>query len=361
MIHGALLPKSSAFNLSGYGSLLAELCVGGLALSGAALRAAEEVPRGSVSQPSKDDSRPTIGEEGPLLSMPESRRTRPRGVSWPPDTLKGIYLSFWSAGSGRRVGKVTKLAGNGWINAVVIDVKDVIGRVGYDAKVPETGAHGARMRIIADLESVACTLHGAGLYVIARMAVFKDTKLAGARPRLAIHSRRAQPAVGLPHLSVDTLWRKAHREWLDPVAEDVWAYNAVIAVEVFRAGVDEVNLDYIRFPTDGDLRDMPFPVRRATVSRREVLRLFSRAVPRPAAFGRSVRAGHRGARRPRHRPSAGRRGGVLRLSMPDGLSVAYAREFANRRSVRTRWCIMRWPRPRTAWMHWVLPVRGGQG
>ena len=250
-------------------------CALGLALSGAVLRAAEEARRSSASQPSKDDSRPAVGEESPpAVDAPVA--THPSaGIAWPPDTLKGIYLSFWSAGSDHRVGRVTKLAGHGLINAVVIDVKDVIGRVGYDAKVPETGAHGARVRAIADLESLVCTLHGAGLYVIARMAVFKDTKLAEARPRLAIHSRRAQPAVGPPLLSVDTLWRdKANRAWLDPAAEEVWAYNAAIAADVFRAGVDEVNLDYIRFPTDGNLRDMQFPVRRAAVSRREVLRAF---------------------------------------------------------------------------------------
>ena len=51
-----------------------------------------------------------------------------------------------------------------------------------------------------------------------------------------------------------------------------------------------------------------------------ILLQVSRAVPRPAAFGRSVRAGHRDARRPRL--GVGRRGGVLRLSVPDGLSIA---------------------------------------
>lgn len=140
---------------------------------------------------------------------------------------------------------------------------------------PETATYGARVRAIADLEALVCTLHQAGLYVIARMAVFKDTKLAEARPRLAIHSRRKLPLVGPPFLSFDTLWRdKRQRAWLDPAAEAAWAYNAALAAEVFRAGVDEVNLDYIRFPTDGDLRDMHFGVRRAAASRREVLRAF---------------------------------------------------------------------------------------
>ena len=197
-----------------------------------------------------------------LPSMPRSRRSRlrePRGRRGYSRGLSGILVR--RLGPPRRA--VTRLAGDGLINAVLIDVKDVIGRVGYDAKVPEPGAHGARVRAIADLESV-----------VDRMAMFKDTKLAGARPRRAIHSRRAQRAVGPPHLAVDKLWRKAHRAWLDPVAEDAWAYNGAIAAEVFRAGFDEVKLDYIRFSTDRDLRDMHIPMRRAAVSCREVLRTF---------------------------------------------------------------------------------------
>ncbi len=252
-------------------SLIVALCglgcvPGGLVPAYPAALVVEGVPSGSAQQLSQRE----------LPGTTAAAETPPWvATAWPPAVLKGIYLSFWSASSDRRIGAVTKLAGDGLINAVVIDVKDVLGRVGYDANVPEAAAHGARMRVIADLESLVCTLHQAGLYVIARLAVFKDTKLAEARPRLAIHSRRAQPAVGPPFLSVDTLWRdKAQRAWMDPAAEDVWAYNAAITADVFRAGVDEVNLDYIRFPTDGDLHDMHFAVRRAAMSRREVLRAF---------------------------------------------------------------------------------------
>lgn len=247
-------------------------CVlGGLSPACAAPLVVERVPDGTEQQSSPSDSPQPAARDGrAAAATPPST-----GIAWPPAVLKGIYLSFWSASSNRSIGAVTKLAGGGLINAVVIDVKDVLGRVGYDTDVPEAVAHGAHTRAIDDLEALVCTLHEAGLYVIARMAVFKDTKLAAARPQLAIHSRRTLPAVGPPFLTFDTLWRdKRQRAWMDPAAEDVWAYNAAIAADVFRAGVDEVNLDYIRFPTDGDLRDMHFAVRRAATSRREVLRAF---------------------------------------------------------------------------------------
>ncbi len=228
---------------------------------------------------------PERGPSGPMqqLAQRDSRRTAAAaveappeaGIAWPPGVLKGIYLSFRSASSERGVGAATKLAANGLINAVAIDVKDILGRVGYDIRVPEAAGHGARPRMIADLNALVCTLREAGLYEIARMAVFKDAKLAEARPQVGIRSRRAQPAVGPPFLSGGALWRdKRQQAGLDPAAVDEWACNAAIAAEDFRAGVDEVNRDYIRFPTDGDLHDMHFAVRRAATSRREVLCAF---------------------------------------------------------------------------------------
>ena len=236
----------------------------------------DQVPDGAAELPSGRDSEAPDNAEG--RAVPDDPAGGPppaAAAAYPAGVLQGIYLSFWSAASDRRLGEVTRLAGDGLINAVVIDIKDALGRVGFDTRVPEAQAYGARTRAIAELAELVCELQNAGLYVIARMVVFKDAKLAEARPELAIHSQRKLPRVGPPHLSGSTLWRdKRGHAWLDPAAEEVWAYNAALAADAFRSGVDELNLDYIRFPTDGDLRDLHFPVRRAAASRREVLRRF---------------------------------------------------------------------------------------
>ena len=96
---------------------------------------------------------------------------------------------------------------------------------------------------------------------------------------------------------------------------------------VLKAG-SAASLLSTRLGAFGSLRGNPPFRREPKASRRieipptRILLPVSGAIPRPAAFGRSVRAGHRGARRPPHRPGAGRRSGVLRLSVPDGPSVA---------------------------------------
>ena len=84
-------------------------CALGLALLGAALQAAEEVPRGSASQSTKDDSQSTVDEESRPAADAAVAATPSAGTARPPGALKGIYLSFWSAASDRCVGAVTEL------------------------------------------------------------------------------------------------------------------------------------------------------------------------------------------------------------------------------------------------------------
>ena len=214
--------------------------------------------------------------EGPVAPPNiEARGPKPpkRSVN-PPRVFKGIYLSFWSTTVQDRVEGVIELARNGSVNTVVIDVKDVTGRVGFDTSVPEAIAYQARHRIIRNLGSLVGRLQDAGLYVIARIGVFTDPKLARARPELAVHSR-SKLSGEEPRLSEATLWLDNRKlAWLDPAAIEVWDYNIAIAKDVLRSGVDELNFDYIRFPSDGELNDMYFPVSRGKLPRRQVIQSF---------------------------------------------------------------------------------------
>jgi len=67
--------------------------------------------------------------------------------------------------------------------------------------------------------------------------------LATARPDLAIIDTRT----GKPWIDNEKL------AWVDPFREEVWAYNIAIGQEAIRRGFDEVQFDYVRFPTDGKL------------------------------------------------------------------------------------------------------------
>lgn len=127
-------------------------------------------------------------------------------------------------------------------NALVIDVKETDGRLFYATDLPEAVEAGAvREQPIFDLEELLPMLKERGIYTIARMVVMKDNTTAAARPELAVMNT----ATGEP-------WRdNLGGAWLDPSAPGVAEYVAAIAGDLADRGFDEVQLDYIRFYSDG--------------------------------------------------------------------------------------------------------------
>ena len=127
-------------------------------------------------------------------------------------------------------------------NAMVIDVKETDGRLFHATDLPEAVEVGAvREAPIFDLEELLPMLKERGIYTIARMVVMKDNTTAAARPELAVMNA----ATGEP-------WRdNIGGAWLDPSAPGVAEYVAAIAGDLAAKGFDEVQLDYIRFFSDG--------------------------------------------------------------------------------------------------------------
>jgi len=146
--------------------------------------------------------------------------------------------------------------------------------VAYKTSLPAVAQYHARCIIILEIDSLVQILPHEGLYVIARVVVFQDPRLSLARPDLAVHS-----ASGLwPDrviLDSSTLWfdRKG-RPWMDPASKEVWDYNIAIAQEAHSLGFDEVNFDYVCFPSDGKLADMYFPAWKGARARQDVLAEF---------------------------------------------------------------------------------------
>jgi hypothetical protein len=139
---------------------------------------------------------------------------------------------------------VLELVARTELNAVVIDVKGDRGLIPYRTAVPlalEVGAQGPV--IIKDFDGLMASLKARNVYTIARIVVFKDNVLAQHRPDWAIIDTRT----GKPWLDNEKL------AWLDPFREEVWDYAIAVAKEAAAKGFDEVQFDYVRFPTDGKL------------------------------------------------------------------------------------------------------------
>jgi hypothetical protein len=151
---------------------------------------------------------------------------------------KALYLSFYGVGSQPIRDAALKLIQDAKLNAVVIDVKGDRGMIAFHSDLLLAQAVGAqRIITIPDLPVLLRSLRDSGLYAIARIVVFKDDPLATTRPDLAVK------------LQNHTLFRdREHLAWTDPMLKEVRDYNIDIAIEAARAGFDEIQFDYLRFP-----------------------------------------------------------------------------------------------------------------
>ena len=157
---------------------------------------------------------------------------------------KAVYLNP-TMDDGYDLDRLLDLIDRTELNALVIDVKEqgVYVDTGVDLFL-EAGTVVPYYDVVAVLDA----LHAHDVYAIARQVVFKDTPLAEARPDLAV----ADVATGGPWHDMNGV------AWVNPFNEDVWAANIDLAVELVARGFDEIQFDYVRFPTDGDLGAMDF-------------------------------------------------------------------------------------------------------
>lgn len=181
-----------------------------------------------------------------------------------PFYTKGIYLSSWTAGDNSRMNQIIDFLGRTELNTLVIDIKDSTGHVAYDSQVAQVKQWDSKEVKINNLNRLLDNLYQKGIYTIARLPVFEDTELAVKNPNLALKNK-----------STGKIWRD-HKglAWVDPASEEVWAYNIALAREAFELGFDEVNFDYVRFPSDGDISQITYPFWDGKTAKAEVMRKF---------------------------------------------------------------------------------------
>ncbi len=181
-----------------------------------------------------------------------------------PDPVRAIYVSPTTAKSRQR--ELFKLLGDYPFNAAVIDVKDDFGRLVYGSSLPEAKAMG-NDRERAPIRQLARDLKARGLYLIARVVVFKDSRLYSYdRGRYAL----VDYATGAPWQGSDV------ERWVDTYSTFVQNYNIRVAREVLALGFDEIQFDYIRFPSDGPVHRIRWRHRRGNAYKSEALEAFLR-------------------------------------------------------------------------------------
>lgn len=167
----------------------------------------------------------------------------------PPIVAKGINMSGYSAG-GSSFDRLVSLVGRTELNTIVLDVKDETGHISWIPRSPAAARMGAGLQKMKDPQDKIKQMKAKGIYVIGRVVVFKDPILSRVRPDLAVQDTEGG------------VWKdRKGLGWGDPFSPEVWAYAIDVAKEAVAAGVDEIQFDYVRFPSDGDLSRMWFPHR----------------------------------------------------------------------------------------------------
>jgi len=198
----------------------------------------------------------------------ESASTTPEVVFVPthietPEAVKAVYMTACIGGTPSLRTKMLSLFDGTELNSLVLDLKDYTGTISYSSTKVAVPAGGRGCRI-ADLPEFITELHSRGIYVIARITVFQDPLYASHKPKLAVQS------ISNP----SSVWRDKNKlAYIDPGASEYWDYIVSIGKEAYEIGFDELNFDYIRFPSDGNLSDTSYS-HSIGRKKREVLRDF---------------------------------------------------------------------------------------
>jgi hypothetical protein len=202
----------------------------------------------AASARSADDGRFEIATDGSIRikALGYCRRQVEVGAADPPTDIKlaavtprAVFLSMGAIDRPALQAAIWSLHDRAALNALVIDVKNTDGDTSVAGSLRDDLQDAARLK--ARSTAVAALLermHAAGLYAIARIAVFEDDRLVRADRGEALIRRDGR-------LVEDT----DGRAWADARNETVRAYDISVAVAAARAGFDEIQFDYIRFPT----------------------------------------------------------------------------------------------------------------
>jgi len=158
--------------------------------------------------------------------------------------VKGIYMTGNTVANTGNFNKLIELIKATELNAVVIDVKDDDGLMTYASELPDVEFTGANTRVrIKDINAVMKVLHENNIYSIARIVTFKDRRAGDKYANLAVKNTSGG------------IWRDRHgMSWLNPYNRESWNYIVSIAEEAATKGFDEIQFDYVRFPTDGNMK-----------------------------------------------------------------------------------------------------------
>ncbi len=163
----------------------------------------------------------------------------------PPEHVRAIYMSACAVGTpslrDSMVSFIRKSSAPN-LNAVVIDVKDYSGGISFETDNPKLAPFVSEKCGARDMKEYIAKLHTYNIYVIARITVFQDPMYTRAHQDEAVQRKGGG------------VWKDNHGlAFVDVGAKPFWDHIVTLGKESYDLGFDELNFDYVRFPSDGPM------------------------------------------------------------------------------------------------------------
>lgn len=167
-----------------------------------------------------------------------------------PVPLKAIYMTSCVAGTPSFREKLVSLIDETEINAVMIDIKDYSGTISFPPLTQSWQPAWQEARCgTRDMKEFIATLHEKDIFVIGRITVFQDPFYAEKHPELAV-LRSSDGSVWHDHKGLS---------FIDVGSQAYWDHIIDLSRDAYTIGFDELNFDYVRYPSDGNMQDISFP------------------------------------------------------------------------------------------------------
>ena len=167
-----------------------------------------------------------------------------------PEPMYAIYMTQCAVGTPSLRNTLVEFIDATTLNAVVIDIKDYAGKISFPTENPALAGSVSEKCGADDMKEFIEKLHKKGIYAIGRITVFQDPFYTKNHPEQSVQSksRPGEPwkdFKGLSFVAVNSA--------------PFWDYIVELSKESYALGFDELNYDYVRWPSDGPMSDIVYP------------------------------------------------------------------------------------------------------
>lgn len=159
-----------------------------------------------------------------------------------PEPVKSIYMTQCAVGTPSLRDNLVALVDSTELNSVIIDIRDFSGEISFPTDNPKLADMVSDKCGAKDMKAFIEKLHSKDIYVIGRITVFQNPHYTKKHPDQAVQKKGGGVWKDYKGLS-----------FVDVGAKPYWDNVVELSKESYALGFDELNYDYIRFPSDGPM------------------------------------------------------------------------------------------------------------